>query len=372
MKRANGQTIIQLFEEWSPKSLAVEGDKVGLMVGTLNKPVHKVMIALDVLEDVVDEAIAKNVDMIIAHHPLIFKPLKQIDTSKGQGPIIEKCIKHDITVYAAHTNLDITNGGVNDMMADALGLQETKVLVPTQEVPLKKLVAFIPESHVEEVRQALGDAGAGFIGGYSHCTFSSEGTGTFIPGEDTNPYLGEKGEMEFAAEKRMETVVPEPILKKVLRALEKAHPYEEPAYDIYPLDLEGETLGLGRIGKLETPVSLEDFVNKVKKAYDVEHVRAVGSLSDTVKTVALLGGDGNKYWSYAKLQGADVYITGDLYYHVAHDAQMEGLNLIDPGHNVEKIMKDGVKNKLEELLDTKKYSTDFIASNVSTDPFTFL
>ncbi|MFB4164901.1 Nif3-like dinuclear metal center hexameric protein [Alteribacillus sp. JSM 102045] len=372
MKPANGQTIIQLFEEWSPKSLAVEGDKVGLMIGTLNKPVHKVMIALDVLEEVVDEAVEKQVDMIIAHHPLIFKPLKTIDTSKGQGPIIEKCIKHNITVYAAHTNLDIAKGGVNDMMAEALKLQDTKVLVPTQEVALKKLVAFTPESHVEDVRQALGDAGAGFIGGYSHCTFSAEGTGTFIPGEDTNPYLGKRGEMEFASEKRIETVVPENILKNVIQALEKAHPYEEPAYDIYPLDLEGEVLGLGRVGKLEKPVSFETFAEQVKTAFNVNSVRAVGSLSDTIEKVALLGGDGNKYWSYAKRQGADVYLTGDLYYHVAHDAQMEGLNLIDPGHNVEKIMKQGVKEKMEKLLDSKKYNTTFIASNVSTDPFTFL
>ncbi|SDH48443.1 dinuclear metal center protein, YbgI/SA1388 family [Alteribacillus persepolensis] len=372
MKPANGQMIIQQFEQFSPKSLAVDGDKIGLMVGTLNKPVHKVMIALDVLEEVIDEAIEKEADLIIAHHPLIFKPLKHIDTSKGQGPIIEKCIKHDITVYAAHTNLDIAKGGVNDMMAEALQLQDTDVLVPTQEAPLKKLVAFTPLSHVDQVRQALGDAGAGYIGDYSHCTFSAEGTGTFIPGEGTNPYLGKQGEMEFASEKRIETVVPENLLKRVVRALEKAHPYEEPAYDIYPLDLEGETMGLGRIGTLEETVSLEEFVSQVKTAFDVEHVRAVGSLAQPVKKVAVLGGDGNKYWMHAKRQGADVYVTGDLYYHVAHDAKMDGLNMIDPGHNVEKIMKNGVKKKMEELIDMKKYSTSFIASSVSTDPFTFL
>ncbi|WP_240376616.1 Nif3-like dinuclear metal center hexameric protein [Bacillus piscicola] len=372
MAAANGQAIIQLFEEWAPRTFAMEGDKVGLMVGSLNKPVHRVMVALDVLEEVVDEAIEKRVDLIIAHHPLIFKPLRKIDTANGQGPIIEKCIKHDITVYAAHTNLDIAKGGVNDMMAEALGLENTKVLVPTKEITLKKVTAFVPDDHVSEVRQALGDAGAGYIGGYSHCTFASSGTGTFIPGAGTNPYLGKQGEMEFASEKRIETVVPETILNRVIRALEEAHPYEEPAYDVYPLDLEGERLGLGRIGQLSEPLPFNEFVNKVKDAFQVEHVRAVGPFTDLVRKVALLGGDGNKYWSYAKRQGADVYITGDLYYHIAHDAQMAGLNIIDPGHNVEKIMKEGVKKEMEKRVEKKKWDTTFIASAVSTDPFTFL
>ncbi|RSL30908.1 Nif3-like dinuclear metal center hexameric protein [Salibacterium salarium] len=371
MKPANAQAIIQAFEAWSPKSLAVEGDKVGLMLGTLNKPVRNVMIALDVAEEVVDEAIEKDAGLIIAHHPLIFKPLKQIETTSGQGPIIEKCIKHDIAVYAAHTNLDIANGGVNDMMAEALGLHSTNVLVPTQEVPLKKLVAFVPEDHVEDVRSAIGDAGAGHIGDYSHCTFAADGTGTFLPGDETNPYIGSQGEMEFAAEKRIETVVPENIINKVVKALKKAHPYEEPAYDVYPLDLNGEELGLGRVGYLEDAVSFDTFVDKVKSAFAVDHIRTAGPVPDEVKKVALLGGDGNKYWSYAKRHGADVYITGDLYYHVAQDAAMDGLSMIDPGHHVEKIMKEGVKRKMESLLDSTKYTTQLIASNVSTEPFSF-
>ncbi|SFE29298.1 dinuclear metal center protein, YbgI/SA1388 family [Alteribacillus iranensis] len=371
MKAVNGQAIIQLFEEWAPKSLAVEGDKVGLMIGTLNKPVRHVMIALDVLEEVVDEAIEKKVDLIIAHHPLLFRPLKKIDTESGQGPIIEKCIKHDITVYAAHTNLDIADGGVNDMLADKLDLQNTRVLVPTTEIPLKKLVAFVPENHVEEVRQALGDAGAGYIGGYSHCTFSSAGTGTFIPGDDTNPYLGKRREMEFASEKRIETIVPQPLVRKVTNALEKAHPYEEPAYDLYSLDLEGEKMGLGRIGELKKELPFEEFIEQVKKAFSVEDIRATKPFPQQVRKVAVLGGDGNKYWQYANRQGADVYITGDLYYHTAHDAQMGGQCIIDPGHHVEKVMKEGVKKELEKRMEEKKFQANVMASEVSTEPFTF-
>ncbi|MFZ4452002.1 Nif3-like dinuclear metal center hexameric protein [Salibacterium aidingense] len=371
MKPANGQAVIQAFEQWAPKSLALEGDKAGLMLGTLNKPVRQVMTALDVSEEVVDEAVRKNVDLIIAHHPLIFKPLKQIETSRGQGPIIEKCIKHDIAVYAAHTNLDIAGGGVNDMLAEALGLEHTEVLVPTQEIPLKKLTAFVPEDHVETVRQALGDAGAGHIGDYSHCTFTAGGTGTFIPGDNTDPYLGTQGKMEYAAEKRMETIVPENMLPRVIKALEKAHPYEEPAYDVYPLDLKGEILGLGRAGYMKKPVSFETFIENVKEAFDVSHIRTAGPEPKEVRKVAILGGDGNKYWNYALRKGADVYITGDLYYHVAQDAALEGLSMIDPGHHIEKIMKKGVKRKMETLVDPAKYETTFIASDVSTEPFRF-
>lgn len=371
-KTINGQNVIQSFESWSPKSLAVEGDKIGLMIGTLDKPVKKVMIALDVLEEVIDEAVEKEVDLIIAHHPLIFKPLKHINTKTGQGPIIEKCIKHDIAVYAAHTNLDVAKGGVNDMMAEALGLIDTKVLVPTMEDKLKKLVAFVPEDHLETVRHALGDAGAGHIGEYSHCSFTSEGTGAFMPGDEADPYIGEQGKMEFVSEKRIETILAESQVKKVVNALIKAHPYEEPAYDLYPSDMEGEVLGLGRIGSLENEMTLGDFASHVKDAFDVNTVRAVGEKDSKVKKVAILGGDGNKYWSHAKRMGADVYVTGDLYYHVAHDAMMSGLKMIDPGHNVEKVMKVGVQKRLKEQMQKKGYEVEVLASEVNTDPFTFI
>ena len=371
-KLANGQTIIQLFESWSPKSLAVEGDKNGLMVGTLNKPIQKVMIALDVLEEVMDEAVEAGVDLIIAHHPLIFRPLKNIDTSRPAGRIIEKAIKHNITIYAAHTNLDVTKGGVNDMMAEALGLKNTEVLSPTTEVTLKKVVVFVPDSHVDQVRTALGNTGAGHIGNYSHCTFNSEGTGTFTPLEGTNPFIGEQGKLEKVAEVKVETIIPAHLQNKVIAALIKAHPYEEPAYDIYPLDNKGEILGLGRIGIFEEEMTLEQFAYHVKQAFEVKGARVVGKLDAKVKKVAVLGGDGNKYMSQALFKGADVFVTGDVYYHVAHDAMMDGLNIVDPGHNVEKIMKQGVQKFLAGQLSHQNYQTEVIISKINTDPFTFI
>lgn len=371
-KVPNGYEIIQLFERFAPKHLAMEGDPIGLQIGTLNKPIHTVMIALDVLEAVVDEAIEKNVDLIIAHHPPLYRPLKQIVTDQAQGKIVEKCIKHDITVYAAHTNLDIAQGGINDWLAEALGLQAVDVLVPTYEEALKKLVVYVPETHAAAVREAIGNAGAGHIGNYSHCTFNSRGIGTFLPEEGANPFIGKTGALEQVEEVRIETIFPASLQKKVVTAMLKAHPYEEVAYDIYPLENKGRVWGLGRVGRLQQEMTLSAFAEHVKKALDVPAVRVVGNLHDKVKKVAVVGGDGNKYIWQAKMSGADVYVTGDVYYHVAHDAMALGLNIVDPGHNVEKVMKQGVARFLEREFAKQKWTASVYVSQVNTDPFAFL
>jgi dinuclear metal center YbgI/SA1388 family protein len=371
VKKVNGHEVIQLFEQFSPKAFAMEGDKIGLQIGALNQPVENVLIALDVTEEVVEEAIAKNVQLIIAHHPPIFRPLKKIATDTPAGRMIARLIKHDIAVYAAHTNLDVAKGGVNDLLAEALGLKDPQVLVPTYEDQLKKLVVFVPEENAEQIREALGNAGAGAIGDYSHCSFTASGKGRFLPGENTNPHIGEQGKLEAVNEVRVETVFPQSIEKKVIQAMIKAHPYEEVAYDVYRLENSGEQLGLGRIGKVEE-TTLEDYANFVKEALGVDKVRVVGDLNAKVKKAAVLGGDGNKYFTQAKFRGADVYITGDIYYHTAHDALMDGLNMIDPGHNVEKIMKKGTASVMERLSKEKGYDVQFLASEIDTDPFTFI
>ncbi|MFF2447581.1 Nif3-like dinuclear metal center hexameric protein [Neobacillus sp. NPDC058068] len=371
MKNPNGHEIIQLFEQFSPKGLAMEGDKIGLQIGRLNKKVERVMIALDVLENVIDEAIEKNVQLIIAHHPIIYRPLKNLLTDTVQGKMIEKLVKHDIAVYAAHTNLDVAKGGMNDLLAAALDLEGAEVLVPTFDTKLKKLVVYVPASHSEEIRQVLGDAGAGFIGNYSHCSFTATGTGRFLPGEQTNPFLGTAGQLEEVDEVRIETIVPESLLKKTITAMIKAHPYEEVAYDVYALENKGEVLGLGRIGRVEE-MTLAEFAEKVKIALEVDKVRVVGDLAAKVKKVAVLGGDGNKYFMNAKFKGADVYVTGDIYYHTAHDAMMQGLNMIDPGHNVEKVMKKGLTATLQKMCQESGYKVEIFPSEVNTEPFQFI
>lgn len=369
---ANGQTIIQMFEEFAPKHLAMEGDKIGLQVGTLNKDIKKVMVTLDVLEDVVDEAIQQGVDLIIAHHAVIFRPLKNLRTDMPAGKLYEKLIKHDIAVYIAHTNLDVAEGGINDLMAQALGLQRTEPLDILHTDALKKVVVFVPKTHHEQVLQAMAAIGAGWIGNYSHCTFNVEGIGTFMPMEGTNPFIGKEGKLEKVEEIRIETIVPAALQNRVVKAMMKAHPYEEVAYDIYPVEQTGPSFGIGRIGELAQEMNLKEFSEMVKEAFQVKGLRVVGDPTKKVKKVAVLGGDGNSYVSKAIFRGADVLVTGDIYYHTAHDAMTAGLSLVDPGHNVEKIMKTAVQEILFDKLKETRYQTEVVVSTINTDPFTFL
>lgn len=372
MKKVNGHEVISLFEKWSPKRYAMEGDPVGLHIGTLNRPVEKVLVTLDVNEDVVDEAIAQGATLIIAHHPPIFRPLKGILTDTPQGKMIEKCIKNDIAVYAAHTNLDVAPGGVNDMLASLLRLQETEVVEPTYAELLYKLVIFSPASHAEEIRLALMKAGAGAIGDYKGCSFTSSGMGRFTPMEGAVPFIGNVGKMELVEEEKIEVILPDSVKQQVLKAMFKAHPYEEPAYDVFQLDQQTNELGLGRVGKLREAMTLAQFAEYVKSAFNVPAARFVGNPSALIRKVAVLGGDGNKYIYAARRSGADVFVTGDLYYHVAHDAEAIGLNVVDPGHNVEKVMIQGVVEYMEKACANAHYDVTFIQSEIVTEPFQFI
>jgi dinuclear metal center YbgI/SA1388 family protein len=369
---AKGQTVIQMMEQLAPKHYAMPDDKIGLQLGTLNKEIRNVLVALDVTEDVVMEAIQKHADLIIAHHAIVYRPLKHLQTDTPAGRLYEKLIKHDIAVYIAHTNLDVADGGVNDMMAQALGLTGLSHLEAVHTEKLMKLVVFIPETHQEQVRNAVFNAGAGGIGHYSHCSFNLTGTGTFLPGDGAKPFIGAAGQFESVMEVRFETVLPESIERKVIQAMLKAHPYEEVAYDLYPLELKGRTFGLGRVGKLSEPCSVAELVDQVKQAFSVPTVRIVGELQQIVKKVAVLGGAGSRYIQPALFAGADVLITGDIDYHSAQDALAAGLILIDPGHNVEKIMKHHVAEYLTKHLLEKKYTTRVIASSVDTEVFKFV
>ncbi|WP_159883873.1 Nif3-like dinuclear metal center hexameric protein [Paenibacillus puerhi] len=369
---AKGQAVVQLMEELAPKSYAVEGDKIGLQLGTLQKEIPAALVALDVTDEVVDEAIREGANLIIAHHAIIFRPLANLQTDTPAGRLYEKLIKHDIAVYISHTNLDVADGGINDMMAEAIGLQVTEPLDEVHTDKLKKLVVFVPAEHADKVRSAMFDAGAGSIGDYSHCSFNIEGVGTFLPGEGTNPHIGRQGRLEQAQEIRIETIVPQSAERRVVQAMLKAHPYEEVAYDLYALDLKTRTFGLGRVGKLETPVTLRELCERVKAAYEVPMLRVVGDPDRLIRKAAVLGGSGSRYIRQAMFAGADVLITGDIDYHTAHDAQAAGLALIDPGHNVEKIMKQGVADYLQRKLDGRKWNTRMIASKADTEPFRFI
>ncbi|HLR08011.1 MAG TPA: Nif3-like dinuclear metal center hexameric protein [Bacillota bacterium] len=363
------KSVFQLMEKWAPSYLAFDWDNVGLQLGSFNKPIKRIMITLDVLEPVVDEAIKKNADLIIAHHPLFFKSVKHIDLESSRGRIIQKLLQHDITVYASHTNIDVANGGMNDLLCDQLGIQSRAYLEETYAENLYKLAVFVPMTHVEQLCDALGDSGAGFIGNYSHCTFQSQGQGTFKPGEGTNPYIGTKHALEKVEEMKVETVVPESKQKRVIDAMFKAHPYEEVAYDLYPIENKGKTYGIGRIGTLSTSMSLKEFAEHVKQQLELSHVRVTGDLSKQVKKVAVLGGSGEKYIHHAKRKGADVYITGDMTFHAAQEAWQMNLGVIDAGHYAEKIIKQEIKKYLQSHLPE---NIDIFVSTTNTDPFTFI
>ncbi|WP_127582686.1 Nif3-like dinuclear metal center hexameric protein [Paenibacillus koleovorans] len=366
---AKGAAVVQLFERMVPKHLAMPDDKIGLQLGSLSREVRKALIALDVTDEVVDEAIRLQADLIIAHHAIIFRPLAHLQTDTPSGKLYERLIKNDIAVYIAHTNYDIVEGGMNDLMADALGLQNATHLESIHTEQLKKLVVFVPKSHHEAVLQAMFAAGAGGIGKYSHCSFNIEGTGTFLPGDEAQPFIGQRGKLERVEEMRIETIVPDSIERKVVQAMLKAHPYEEVAYDLYPMDLKGRTFGLGRVGKLAASETLGAFAQRVKEAFDVPFVRVVGPADRDIRKVAVLGGSGSRYIRHAQFAGADVLVTGDIDYHTAHDALAAGLTLVDPGHNAEKIMKKSVADRLSAMLAESRYATTVVASQVDTEPF---
>lgn len=362
--------VFHVMEKWAPKRLAYEWDNVGLQIGSYNKPVKKVMITLDVLESVVDEAVGCNADLIIAHHPLLFNSIKQINTDSPQGRIIQKLIYHNISVYASHTNLDVAVGGVNDELCDKIGIHSKENLVETEAEKLYKIVVFVPKSHAKEIQAALSENGAGHIGNYSPCSFQTKGQGTFKPLDGTNPCIGSRNTVEYVDETKVETIVQEERLQETVNSIVKAHPYEEVAYDIYPLKNTGQNYGIGRIGSLEMPVMLESFCEHVKTVLEIPKLRVTGDLSKSVKTVAVLGGSGEKYIRTARQKGADVYITGDMTFHTAQDAWQSGLSVIDAGHYIEKVMMHAVKNYLEDGLN--QHNIEIVTSKLNTDPFQFL
>ncbi|NLM51488.1 MAG: Nif3-like dinuclear metal center hexameric protein [Firmicutes bacterium] len=364
------QMLTKILEKLAPKRLAEKWDNVGLQIGSYQDTVNKVLIALDLTEAVVEEAKKVGADFIITHHPFIFKPLQAIRTDLMPGKLVKEIILAGIGVYAAHTNLDLASGGVNDALAHCLGLKEKKVLRPYGHEALEKIVVFVPKGYEDKVRQAMTAAGAGWIGNYSDCTFQTPGIGTFLPREGTDPFLGEKGKLEKAEEIRLETIMPSAIRKRVVQAMLKAHPYEEVAYDIYPLLNEGEPYGLGRVGTLEKPLELAEFCQLVKDRLNISFVRVAGELKRPVQKVAICGGAGSELLEAAKFAGADVLLTADVKYHEAQAAENAGIVIIDAGHDAtERVIVPVLCNYVREELKNLGQQVEIIASTVETNPW---
>lgn len=324
--------IIKTMDAWAPPSLAMDGDRVGLQVGRLDKPVKRIMVALDAYPEVIAQAVRTGVDMLITHHAMLFRPLARIDTGTSRGKALALGLANDLSVFCAHTNLDICEGGVNDALSERIGLRDVRILDRLQNERLRKLVVFVPTESHEQVLQAVCDAGAGHIGNYSHCTFNTPGVGTFIPGPNTNPYIGSEGRLERVEETRLETIVPEPLVEKVIKAMLDAHPYEEVAYDMYPLEIMGKAQGIGRVGRLETRMSMSKFAQHVRDALHLPHIRYSGDGDRMVETVAVQSGSGGRWASKALAMGADVLVTADCDHHTVAEALQDGIAIVDATH----------------------------------------
>ena len=306
--------IANALEMFAPLPLQEGFDNSGLQIGLTEAEVTGVLLCLDVTEKVVDEAVASGCNLIVSHHPLIFSPLKRITGSNYVERCVLKALANGIAIYASHTNMDSVSGGVNYRIAEKLGLQNVRILVPKGDA-LLKLSVYVPMAQADIVRDALFAAGCGNIGNYGSCSYNVEGYGTFKANEGCNPFCGEIGELHKENEVRIDTVLPAYLKNKVISALLKAHPYEEPAYDIYPLKNSWDSVGLGVVGDLPAERDELDFLAEVKEKFAVGSVRHTSLSGNKVKRVALCGGSGASFADAAISAGAQVYITGEARYH---------------------------------------------------------
>jgi len=364
--------IFELIEQFSPLDLAEEWDNCGIQVGDPNRPVDRVLLALDMDEEVLLEALDRGAGLVVTHHPFIFKGIRQIREDRQPGKLLAEIIRAGITVYSAHTNLDSARGGVNAVLAERLGLTGIRVLRPSNEKYLK-LVVFVPPERAEAVREALAGAGAGSIGNYSDCSFMLKGTGAFLPLEGTNPYTGSAGKLERVEEIRLETIIPARMAGSAVKAMLAAHPYEEVAYDLYPLENKAADSGLGRVGRLKKALTLEQFTARVKESLDLRAIRRGGSGSRQISTVAVCGGSGGDFWPLAQSAGADLLVTGDIGYHAARDMLAAGLSFIDAGHyGTERVVLEALAGYLGEGCRKKGIDLDIVVSGVNGEPFEYI
>ncbi len=344
--------IAEAVEILAPSTLAEGWDNPGLQVGDLESEVNRVLIALTPVAEVFEEAEEMEANFLLFHHPLIFGGLDSVDTASYPGDLVAQSVKGNLTVYAAHTNYDVAPGGVSVALAEALDLAgPLEVAVPRGS--MRKLVVFVPEENADAIADALTEAGAGVIGGYTHCTFRSLGTGTFFGSEGANPYAGEKGRLERVPELRLETVVPAHLTPRAEAAVRITHPYEEPALDVYPVDGYPEGCGYGRVGRLPDRPTPEELRESISDSLGFP-ARLVTNPESTkrIERVAVLGGSGGSFVREAVSSGADAYVTGDLDYHDALLAESLGLIAVDAGHAATELPSlEPLARKLTELVD---------------------
>ena len=359
--------IINYLEEIAPLSYQEEYDNSGLIIGDQEEEVRGVLITLDCTEDVVNEAINEKCNLIITHHPIIFKGLKKINNSNYVERTVISCIKNNIAVYAIHTNLDNIYDGVNARIADMLGLKKTKILSPKNDL-LRQLVVYCPMKESDSLKDALFAAGAGSLGNYDKCSFSLIGTGSFYPNQGSDPFVGEKGKMHFEEEERIEVIYPKHKEREILSVMYNCHPYEEIAYQIYILENKCQTVGAGIVGELKTPVNSLDFIKYVKKIMKSGCVKHTEIVKKKIKQVAICGGSGSFLLHQAIASNSDIFITSDFKYHEFFDANKR-IIIADIGHyESEQFTKDLIYDLL-----VKKFTKFAIRlSKINTNPINYL
>ena len=359
--------ITQFIESIAPLSFQESYDNAGLIIGRQEDEVSGILITLDVTEEILDEAIRRKLNLVIAHHPIVFSGLKRLNGKNFIERCVAKAIKHDIAIYAAHTNLDGVFGGVNSKICEKLHLLNCRMLIPMEGF-LKKLVTFVPVADAEKVRTALFEAGAGNIGNYDSCSFNQTGLGSFKGNGQTNPYVGEKNKLHFEEETRLETIFPKHLQHRVVQALLKAHPYEEVAYDIYSLDNTFPMGGTGMIGELAEPLDELIFLQNLKETFNCQVVKYTPLLGKPIQRVAVCGGSGSSFLGKAIAQNADIFISADFKYHQFFDAEKQ-IIIADIGHYES---EQFTKEVFYELL-TKKFPKFAVhLSELSTNPVNYL
>ncbi|MGC4022067.1 MAG: Nif3-like dinuclear metal center hexameric protein [Cyclobacteriaceae bacterium] len=367
MATATIKDVIAHLENLAPRTYQEDYDNSGLLTGENNWPVKNILVTLDCIEAVVDEAIQNNCNLIVAHHPIIFRGLKKITGQNYVERTIIKAIKNDIAIYAIHTNLDNVHTGVNRKIAERIGLKNLRVLKPKKDT-LAKLVTFIPKENAGDVLNALHSAGAGNIGEYKNCSFQIIGEGTFQPSEKASPHIGQANQLEHVEEVRVEVIFPEHLSGKILKVLKENHPYEEVAYYLSKTENENQEVGSGMIGELEKGIEPFEFLNGLKNKMNVKVIRHTPLINREIKSVAVCGGAGSFLLSTAIRQGADVFISADFKYHEFFDADGK-IVIADIGHyESEQFTKDLIVDVLKE-----KFTTfAIIFSKTVTNPLSYL
>ncbi|MEW5676229.1 Nif3-like dinuclear metal center hexameric protein [Flavobacterium enshiense] len=355
--------ILSVLEEMAPLAYAEDFDNVGLLVGDVNTEATGVLVCHDALESVIEEAVTKNCNLVVCFHPILFSGLKKITGKNYVERAVIKAIKNDIAIYSVHTALDNHQQGVNKIFCDALGLINTKILVPKQNF-IQKLITYTIPENVEQVRNALFDAGAGKIGNYDDCSFNSKGIGTYMGNENSNPEIGERFEFVEAEEIKIEVTFEKHLQAKIVKALFSNHVYEEVAYEIYDLQNTHQNIGLGMIGELKNPMNESDFLQMVKESMKTGGIRHSQFLNKKIHKVAVLGGSGSFAIKNAINAGADAFLTADLKYHQFYEAESR-LLLADIGHYESERF---TKNYIVDYLTKKISNFAIILSEENTNP----